>query len=334
MRITALIPWVVASAVIGAAEPPAWAGSAQEALKLYQQRRYDEAAKRWQDALEKHPDDPVVQYDLGATLYRQGEYQPAAEAFNHSLSSAGDSLRSRIAYNLGNSRYRQGQAKESSSPDDAMPLYQQALDAYQTAIQQDPRDVDAKFNYELTQQRLKQLSAKARQSQSQQAQASKSQSKESPSQQASEAQRSGSEQAQQEQASAPQLSDRQAEQRQAQQGQQSEPQSGQQGQPQEPQAAQSGTPSQEESGQTEASAQEPQSGDPSSKTPGSAASAGGDGSKTPKTDAGTPGAPEQDAHTLSRQQALWILDAIQQEERNVPARPNGQAQERTPEHDW
>ena len=327
MRASTLIAWMIGGAFLWIAGPTVWADPAREALKLYRQKRYDEAAKRWQEVLARHPEDPVVQYDLGAASYRQGQYQLAAQALSHALSSAGAKLRSRIAYNLGNSQYRQGQAKEASSPNEAMQRYQQALDAYKTAVQQDPRDIDAKFNYELTQERMKQLKAKA-----QQPQASQTPSKDPSSQQPASStphSGSGSEQAQQTPDDNAQQGNGQREQESAaQQGQQSEPQPGQQAQQQQ------ATPSADRSQDKSASTSEAQSTKPSSSNESPNASVGGrEASKAPQAEVRKSDATASDGRALSTQQALWILDAIQQEER-TPLANRGQAQERSVERDW
>ena len=326
-----VVAWCVTVVSMWITAPTAWADSASEGLKLYRQKRYDEAAKRWQDTLAKHPEDPVAQYDLGAATYRQGHYSAAAQAFSHALSSAGPVLRSRIAYNLGNSQYRLGQAKAASSPNEALPFYQQALDAYRTAVQQDPHDVDAKFNYELTQQRMKQLKAKAQQSQASQSQSTD----QSPQQQASSAPQSDSGNDQARQAHADQAQQAKAQDKQrsaAQPGQETQQTPGQPGGTQEQQAGPSAERAQDQT--TSASASETPPRDRSSKESASTGSIKeAEPSNASQTETGTSGAPATDAHAISTQQALWILDAIQQEER-TPMADHGPAQERSVERDW
>ncbi len=68
------------------------------------------------------PSAPELHYDIGNVLYRQGDFEGAAEAFTRALPSAGPGLRPAAAYNLGNARYRQ---KE----------YAKAVEAYQRALE-------------------------------------------------------------------------------------------------------------------------------------------------------------------------------------------------------
>ncbi len=135
-----------------------WAGvSSTQAPERSQAERDEQAATQLEQALTHHPDDPVLHYNLGTTLYRQQAYPEATEAFNHAFANSQEALQGRIAYNLGNSQYRQGEAKETSAPTEALTHYQQAQEAYRMAIRQDPHDLDAKFNYELVEQRIKRV---------------------------------------------------------------------------------------------------------------------------------------------------------------------------------
>ncbi|MGQ7269800.1 VWA domain-containing protein [Marinobacter nauticus] len=72
----------------------------------------------------------------GSALYRDGQYNDAAEAFANQPGAAGD-------YNRGNALARAGQLE-------------QAIDAYQQALEQQPDFEDARFNRQLVEQLLNQ----------------------------------------------------------------------------------------------------------------------------------------------------------------------------------
>ena len=125
----------------------------------------DVATRRLQAALAKRPNDPVLHYNLGTLAHRRGDYDTAATSLQQALAAAGPSLQGRVAYNLGNTLYRQAQSKEQTAPRDGATLYQRALEDYRLAIQRHPGDRDAVFNYELVQRRLEQLQSQTAQQQ-------------------------------------------------------------------------------------------------------------------------------------------------------------------------
>ncbi|MBI4598421.1 MAG: tetratricopeptide repeat protein [Candidatus Omnitrophica bacterium] len=112
-------------------------------------------------------DDAKREYNQGTALYRQGRYDEAAEALRRALGAAAPKLQAKAAYNLGNAQYRQGQATLTTKPDEAIDRYRGALEQYRTAIRRNPRDTDARYNYELVDRWLKQLETQPSQGQQQ-----------------------------------------------------------------------------------------------------------------------------------------------------------------------
>jgi len=142
----------------------------------------DPQASRFERLLTRQPNNPAMHYNLGTVRYRRGRYDQAAESLSTAIASSSASLQGRASYNLGNTHYRLGRAAEGATPDQAIEFYQQALEDYRLAIRQDPKDRDAKYNYELVDRRLQALktrqanaqaaqSGQAQQEQAQQAQA-------------------------------------------------------------------------------------------------------------------------------------------------------------------
>jgi Ca-activated chloride channel family protein len=112
-----------------------------EGNRLYAKGDYRGAARVYQEALKKDPDDPALLTNLGSALYRLGQHGAAAEAFARARSTKPD-VQGKAAYGRGNALFRQEK-------------YREALDAYREALEQRPGDRDARFNYELTLRHLR-----------------------------------------------------------------------------------------------------------------------------------------------------------------------------------
>src|SRR5262249_41704735 len=122
--------------------------TAREASKLYAAGKFDDATTKYREALVEDPDSPLLHYNLGAAAYRAGTFDEAAKAFADVPADAQDAARAaRAAYDLGNAQYRIGAAVETSTPQQALAAWAQALVAYRRALGGDPDATDAKFNY-------------------------------------------------------------------------------------------------------------------------------------------------------------------------------------------
>ena len=126
----------------------------------------DSQASRFERLLKQRPNDPALHYNLGTTHYQHGRYDKAAESLKLAVASSGSSLQGRASYNLGNAHYRLGRATAQTSPNQAVGFYQKALEDYRFAIRQDPKDADAKYNYELVEHWLKAFKAQQEKAQS------------------------------------------------------------------------------------------------------------------------------------------------------------------------
>ena len=74
----------------------------------------------------------------GNTFYLKGDFKNALEAYHKALVDDLDDLaKAKIHYNLGNTRYRLGELEN-------------ALKEFREALRLNPKDNDAKFNFELT----------------------------------------------------------------------------------------------------------------------------------------------------------------------------------------
>ena len=103
---------------------------------------------------------PLVEYNVGTSAYRAGQFSAATKAFQQSIKAAPASDAKRLAdqedayYNLGNALYRAGQQLEKSAPQQAIQKWTDAVKAYETALQLRGDDADSKFNRDFVQRRI------------------------------------------------------------------------------------------------------------------------------------------------------------------------------------
>lgn len=161
--------------------PSLWApgpAANRKGNRAFQKGKYTEALSQYDRAKESLPGERVLSLNSGTTLLQEKKYD---EALRSLMTAAGDPrapVRSRAFYNAGN-----GLADTQKLPE--------AMAAYRQAILADPRDEDAKFNYELArrlmqaqqQQQQQDRNRKNDQSSQQQQQQSGGQSREQQNQQ-------------------------------------------------------------------------------------------------------------------------------------------------------
>ncbi len=143
-------------------------GDVRRANKLYQEEKYGEALEFYDKALLEKPGDQMIQYNRAAALYRGRKFAKAAEAFLKSLAGIDESLEEDAMYNVGNSEYRLGEKTEKQDSPKALTNYKKALEYYRRSMRISPDDRDAKYNYEFTLQKIKELEKQQEQQQEQQ----------------------------------------------------------------------------------------------------------------------------------------------------------------------
>ena len=126
-------------------------GEGEENLYLAEEKQkkaesyYQQAEKYYREALKANPNYDKAQYNLGTSLYRQGKYEEAGEAFESVAKNQNNSkdLRSRAYYNYGNSLLKDEN-------------YTQSIEAYKNALKLDPNNMDSKYNLEYAKKKLSQ----------------------------------------------------------------------------------------------------------------------------------------------------------------------------------
>jgi Ca-activated chloride channel family protein len=154
-----------------AGAPRASTASADQA---YKKGDFAAAAQEYAEAAKRDPQKPMLQFNAGTAAYRAGKFPQAAQAFQDSISRAPSGDAQRLAdqedayYNLGNTLYRNGQKTEQSSTEQTLQAWNQAVKAYDTALQLRAGDADSKFNRDFVKRKIEELKKKQNQQENQQ----------------------------------------------------------------------------------------------------------------------------------------------------------------------
>ena len=110
--------------------------SQDNGINYYQNREFDEARNYYERLIRERGNNPQAQFGRGSSSFQQGDMETAEQAFKQSLKSSDLDLRSKALYNLGNTFYQNKKTEE-------------ALAYYRKALELNPNDKEAKYNYEL-----------------------------------------------------------------------------------------------------------------------------------------------------------------------------------------
>ncbi|MBL7071386.1 MAG: tetratricopeptide repeat protein [Candidatus Omnitrophica bacterium] len=134
---------------------------------LYEKGEYAKALEQYEDALASSPDSDIVNYNVGAALYKTEDHEAAIGHFEKSLVSEDEFLEQRASYNIGNAKYKYGISMEESDLQQAVALLEQSLRHYERTLELDQEDEDAIYNYEFVKAELERLKKQMEQQQSQ-----------------------------------------------------------------------------------------------------------------------------------------------------------------------
>lgn len=116
----------------------------REGNKLYEEKKYKEAASVYQNALKKNPNYLPGIFNLGNALYQEKNYDASRKTFDAVAKKTNDlRIKSSSDYNVGNT-YMSEQK------------WQEAVDAYKHALRKNPLDEDAKYNLSYALTKMKQ----------------------------------------------------------------------------------------------------------------------------------------------------------------------------------
>src|SRR5262249_59528032 len=119
-------------------------GRAREGNRLYGAGKFDEAAEQYNQALVDDPDSAGLHLSLGDARYKAGKYDDARATFQQVPATPDDAARTaRLAYNLGNTKFRQGEADQGTGPQKPLQLGNDALLDFRPSLAAQPDDHDA-----------------------------------------------------------------------------------------------------------------------------------------------------------------------------------------------
>lgn len=107
----------------------------RKGIKEYNNKNSKASIEHFQKALEHNPDNPLLYYNLGDAYYQQENFEEAEKFFKRATVAKNKGIKQKSFFNLGNTFFKSQKMDK-------------ALEAYKQAIDLDPVDIDAKYNYE------------------------------------------------------------------------------------------------------------------------------------------------------------------------------------------
>jgi Ca-activated chloride channel homolog len=130
-------------------------------VNAYQQGKFEDAYKEFQDTLKSHPQsraEDKLQFDSGTAAYKLKDYNKALESFSQGLLTPDTGLQTKGHYNLGNTLYQRGETQKND--DKKLSDWTNALDHYEQTLKLDPQNKEAKDNYEYVKRKIDELKNK------------------------------------------------------------------------------------------------------------------------------------------------------------------------------
>ena len=115
------------------------------------------AAEYYREQLETSPDSPELQYNYGASSYKNNMFGDAIEAFTHALKSDDLELQKKAYFNLGNSYFQKGVESQQGDPQATVEAWKQAISSMDSALKLAPEDEKAKNNLTVMKKQLEEL---------------------------------------------------------------------------------------------------------------------------------------------------------------------------------
>jgi Ca-activated chloride channel homolog len=148
-------PVAAMAAVVILLMMPARGWSKNEGLDQYDQKNYKGAYDIFQQQLQRDPGSEGLEFDQGASAYKEGDYDKALEAFGKVLGSKDQGLRGQAEYNIGNTLVERGALQQEK--DEKVKEWNEALKHYQQALKVDPKNADASYNEDIVRKMLEDL---------------------------------------------------------------------------------------------------------------------------------------------------------------------------------
>ena len=106
-----------------------------QGVQDYRNKKYKSAQEYYDSILSDDLDNPEALFGKGSSLFMQDNLKTAQSSFNATLSLSKNQLKSKALYNLGNISFKNQKLDE-------------ALSFYRKALELNPEDDEARYNYE------------------------------------------------------------------------------------------------------------------------------------------------------------------------------------------
>ncbi len=136
-----------------------------DAYRAYQEGEFSQSAVLYEKEQEKDPDNLLINYNLGSSLYKSGDYTLASNALKNAIKTQDLGLQQKVFYNLGNTYYRLGEKALQANPKQSTELWEEALKYYENAVELDPKDIETQENLEFVKKKLEKLKQQQQQNQ-------------------------------------------------------------------------------------------------------------------------------------------------------------------------
>jgi tetratricopeptide (TPR) repeat protein len=133
---------------------------------LFKHDKNSEAVKIYEDMAVDQPKSPYTLHNRALGYYKQGNYQRSSAELENANKALEDSkvnskeFINRFQYHLGNAFFKlgskPGSGAQSGPEGNNSDPYSQAVQSYKKALEANPKDKDAKYNYELALLHMKQ----------------------------------------------------------------------------------------------------------------------------------------------------------------------------------
>lgn len=124
---------------------------------LYREKNWDNSLQAYLEGALKYKGSEKLNFNSGDAFYKKQDFGKAKDQFQKAVTSKNNSIKTKASYNTGNALFKEAAEKEKSDAQQAQELLKQAQNFYRQAINLDPKDNDAKYNYEIASQQLERV---------------------------------------------------------------------------------------------------------------------------------------------------------------------------------
>jgi len=144
-----------AAAVAVAALFPAAGFAKNSGVEAYEREDYSGAAREFSQQLKLQPKSPELHFNRGSAAYKTGNLDEALAAFSQAVTSPDPQLRTRAAYNIGNTLFQRGVGHAEKPA--KIQEWKNALQHYEDALRTEPKNADAAHNRDVVRKLLEEL---------------------------------------------------------------------------------------------------------------------------------------------------------------------------------